>query len=83
MLADEITGFRTQKTGALADAPVFSIIGRDFFSASLIFYFFLWYYIETFISGRFEYSLAKPIKYNPLFFIKLNKNLTPPLNPTS
>jgi hypothetical protein len=43
-LADPLPFFGHKKTGALADAPVFSIIGCDLFPTSLIIAFFLWYY---------------------------------------
>ncbi|CDT36927.1 hypothetical protein VCR15J5_570255 [Vibrio crassostreae] len=36
----------------MADAPVFSIIGRDLVTASLIFHFFLCYPLEDSISGK-------------------------------
>ncbi|MGB5120358.1 MAG: hypothetical protein WBO13_05120, partial [Vibrio fluvialis] len=48
--------FGHKKTGALADAPVFSIIGRDFFPASLIFDFFLCYPVKDFIPVRTPFS---------------------------
>lgn len=40
-LAEAFAYFGHKKTGALAGAPVFSIIGSDIFVTSLIFHFFL------------------------------------------
>ncbi|WP_229653243.1 hypothetical protein, partial [Vibrio parahaemolyticus] len=50
--------------GALADAPVFSIIGCDFFPTSLIFAFFLCYHLEI----AYQKSLSRHS-----FFFLINK----------
>jgi len=53
---------RHKKTGALADAPVFSIIGAVIFSTSLKNAFFLWYPPEDCIQTFY------PDSYNQVAF---------------